>query len=189
MESTEKWLPVPGWEGWYEVSDHGRVRSLDRVVPHATTSTMASRGQMLRPSSDPYRRLRVNFWKNSVCHTHLVHRLVLEAFVGPCPPGMEACHWDDDPTNNHLSNLRWDTPSENELDKVRNGGHHMSQRTHCPRDHDLSEPNITAQARRDGRRECLACSRERGNAHYYGRPFDPARADEHYRKIVSQPIA
>jgi len=42
-----------------------------------------------------------------------VHRLVLEAFVGPCPAGTECCHGDGDPTNNHVENLRWDTHATN----------------------------------------------------------------------------
>ena len=50
----------------------------------------------------------------------LVHNLVLEAFVGPCPPGMEACHYPDhDKANNHLENLRWDTHAENMKDAYR----------------------------------------------------------------------
>lgn len=51
-----------------------------------------------------------------------VHHLVLEAFVGPRPKGKEACHWDDDPSNNKLSNLRWGTKQENTEDLLRNGG-------------------------------------------------------------------
>lgn len=50
-----------------------------------------------------------------------VHRLVLEAFVGPCPFGMEGCHNDGDPTNNNLVNLRWDTHKNNEKDKIKHG--------------------------------------------------------------------
>lgn len=52
---------------------------------------------------------------------YLVHRLVLEAFVGPCPKGMEACHNDGNPRNNCLENLRWDTPQNNNADKHRHG--------------------------------------------------------------------
>ena len=48
-------------------------------------------------------------------------RLVLEAFVGPCPSGMECCHYDDNQRNNVLSNLRWGTKSDNAMDRVRNG--------------------------------------------------------------------
>jgi hypothetical protein len=50
-----------------------------------------------------------------------VHVLVLEAFVGPRPPGMVCCHGDGDPTNNALSNLRWDTPQANHADRVKHG--------------------------------------------------------------------
>ena len=50
-----------------------------------------------------------------------IHKLVLNAFVGPCPEGMEACHHDDDSFNNALSNLRWDTHKANAYDSIRNG--------------------------------------------------------------------
>lgn len=53
--------------------------------------------------------------------SRLAHRLVLEAFVGPCPSGMECCHWDGDHQNNKLSNLRWDTRQGNRLDMTRHG--------------------------------------------------------------------
>lgn len=56
-------------------------------------------------------------------HFRYVHRLVLEVFVGPCPPGMECCHDpDSNPTNNRLDNLRWDTRGANNRDAIRNGG-------------------------------------------------------------------
>jgi hypothetical protein len=54
-------------------------------------------------------------------HILLVHRLVLEHFVGPCPDGCECCHGDGDPNNNHLNNLRWDTAGSNHADRVRHG--------------------------------------------------------------------
>ncbi len=50
-----------------------------------------------------------------------VHRLVLAAFVGPCPQGMECCHDDGDPGNNCLANLSWGTPSKNTEDQIRHG--------------------------------------------------------------------
>lgn len=52
---------------------------------------------------------------------YYIHRLVLLAFVGPCPPGMECCHIDGNPINNRLSNLRWGTRRENMEDRVRHG--------------------------------------------------------------------
>jgi hypothetical protein len=63
------------------------------------------------------------------------HQLVLEAFVGPCPPGMECCHGNDIPDDNRIENLRWDTPKSNGEDRVRNGGqvrgeaHHQAKLT------------------------------------------------------------
>lgn len=53
-------------------------------------------------------------------NSRYAHRLVCEAFIGPCPPGMECCHADDDPSNNALSNLRWDTRLSNKGDAIRN---------------------------------------------------------------------
>lgn len=51
----------------------------------------------------------------------LLHRLILETFVGPCPPGMQCCHYNDIKTDNRLENLRWDTPEANMRDALRNG--------------------------------------------------------------------
>lgn len=53
--------------------------------------------------------------------THKIHHLVLRAFVGPCPDGMMACHYDDDQLNNNVKNLRWGTNRDNVDDKIRNG--------------------------------------------------------------------
>jgi hypothetical protein len=50
-----------------------------------------------------------------------LHRLILEAFRGPCPPGLRGCHNDDDPENNYIANLRWGTPASNSADMVRHG--------------------------------------------------------------------
>lgn len=63
----------------------------------------------------------VVLYNGGVKRNFYIHRLVLEAFVGPCPPGMEACHCDGDPSNNHVGNLRWDTRKENVADIDRHG--------------------------------------------------------------------
>lgn len=65
----------------------------------------------------------VQLWKNNKPFMKSVHRLVLETFVGPCPKGMEACHINGDNQNNHIYNLRWDTPSKNHKDSVLQGTH------------------------------------------------------------------
>lgn len=156
-----QWRPVPGWEGFYEVSDDGQVKSLERVVPHPRWGTMRMKERTLKPGIDGNGYPSVVLHGNGRRFSAKVHRLVLLAFVGPCPEGMEGCHWDDDKINNTVGNLRWAPRSENIRDQVRNGRHIMGGRTHCPRGHALVEPNLTTSGIQQGRRRCLSCARTR----------------------------
>lgn len=106
---NEIWRSVIGWEGLYEVSDQGRVRSLRR-----DTRTMS-------PGRKGSGYLYVNLARGGARRTRHVHRLVLEAFVGPCPAGCETRHLDGDPANNRLENLAWGTSAENKQDQRRHG--------------------------------------------------------------------
>lgn len=117
---AEEWVDIPGYEGCYQVSSHGQVRSLPRPYRNSTKILK------LRPNKKGY--LRVALCKDGKCKDYKVHRLVLTSFVGPCPEGMIGLHWDDDRTNNHLNNLRWGTFSDNQNDAVRNGTHGMYRR-------------------------------------------------------------
>jgi len=65
----------------------------------------------------------VQLWKNNKGHIKLIHRLVLEVFIGACPKGKEACHNDSNIVNNSLENLRWDTPKNNHKDAIKRGTH------------------------------------------------------------------
>lgn len=128
--STEIWKPVTGYEGLYEVSDHGRVRSLDR----RDRMGRFYKGRVLRPRRLKHGYLRVNLCFNGSSEARYVHRLVLEAFVGPCPEGMQACHFPDrDPANNRRSNLRWDAVKANGEDRVRHGTAHRPRGERCGR--------------------------------------------------------
>lgn len=167
----EEWRPVPGYEGVYDVSDHGRVRSRDREVIYSSGVVRTHRGKILKPkiSSNGYRQ--VGLWKDRKVRWHGVHRLVSSAFIGDCPTGFHVCHEDGDRANNHAANLRIASPKENNADKVKHGTsprdlvrlgiHHEAVKTHCPRGHVLSSPNLVLCALRRGKRSCLACSRAR----------------------------
>ena len=72
-----------------------------------------------RPTDVPYWRVILRGYEKP--KYFLVHRLVLLAFVGPCPPGMETCHKDGNSLNNKLTNLRWDTPKSNTEDRRKHG--------------------------------------------------------------------
>ncbi len=123
--STETWRPVLGYEGLYEVSDQGRVRSVDRTISMIRMGRECQtrrRGRTLMITVNDRGRPHVEFWKNGKRRPGIkVHRLVLEAFVGPRSEGLECCHWDGDRTNNRLENLRWDTRASNEADMLRHG--------------------------------------------------------------------
>jgi hypothetical protein len=77
-------------------------------------------GRWLRLKGVPARGGRLQVKING--RRHYLHRLVLLGFRGPCPPGMQGRHLDDNPTNNRVENLLWGTPLENAADKIRNGG-------------------------------------------------------------------
>lgn len=158
--SEEIWKPVVGAEAGYQVSNLGNVRSLDRTITTKAGVKKRRKGQSLKliQAKNGYLTVNIQGMKS-------VHRLVLEAFVGACPPGMETCHKNGIRTDNRVDNLYWGTSSENNLDIVRHGNHHLQKLESCPRGHSLSGANlIPSQSRKrpDGNsRDCLACSRAR----------------------------
>ena len=184
--TTESWRPVVGYEGYYEVSDLGRVRSLDRYVPHGYTGGQTVRGKVLKPTRASVRSSHLAVDLSSGGRPErvrrLVHRLVLEAFVGPCPTGMVACHSNDHGDDNRLGNLRWDTPAANEADKVRNGRNHYASRKSCSSGHEYAAGNLRV-GEGGQRRRCRECERQRRsrNADYnreYKRNWRAARRAE-----------
>jgi hypothetical protein len=124
--TMEVWKPVVGFEGLYEVSDQGRVRGVDRFISCLSRwGGVYSRfvvGRILSPArmNHGYNRV-VLYGPDGYRRDVTVHSLVAAAFIGPRPLGEYVCHGDGDPGNNGLSNLRYDTPKENERDKIRHG--------------------------------------------------------------------
>lgn len=103
--APEAWLPVPGYEGHYEISSFGRLASLKR----------GRRPLGGRPSQG-YTRFAL-YSRDGVN----AHKLVMRAFRGPCPDGLEACHNDGNRGNSRLDNLRYDTHTANMADAIRHG--------------------------------------------------------------------
>lgn len=153
MSTNEEWRAVPGYEGAYEVSSLGAVRSLARLDSRGRSR----RAKLLKPRLQANGRLTVALYLEARRSDFQVHALVLLTFIGPRPDGMEGCHRNDDPADNRLENLRWDTRSANCLDSVRNGTHHMARRTHCPKGHEYTVENTYTYPGRN--RACNECRR------------------------------
>jgi hypothetical protein len=115
----EEWRAIPGFKGFYEVSDQGRVRSLDRIVmcEGSVRKRYASRkkGRILRPGRMTLGHMSVVLGREA--GSRCVHELVLLAFEGPKPPKMEARHLNGIESDNIRSNLKWDTRGNNTRDK------------------------------------------------------------------------
>jgi hypothetical protein len=165
----EKWLPVRGWEGLYEVSNMGRVRSLDRTVERSDGKVAQFRGRDLKINVGVNGYPRVGLTDSSrgiTSYLANVHVLVAEAFVEGEAPGLHILHYDDDKTNNVWTNLRWGTPAENVQDTLRNGHNFHANKTHCNRGHEFTPENTRVIASRPTARYCRTCQVARSRAHY-----------------------
>jgi len=112
-EREGKMRQIEGFENYFVTRD-GRVWS-------ENTSRRNPKCTWLKPYMDNQGRSRIQLYKDGKPHKKYIHRLVLETYVGPCPEGMIACHNDGNPADNRLENLRWDTYSSNEADKIKHG--------------------------------------------------------------------
>lgn len=146
----EQWRPIEGYDRRYWVSDLGRVWSAPRTGTNV---------EILRFWVRKDGHLEVKVARPGCAQKNRsVHSLVMEAFVGPRPEGMEVCHNNGDAADNRLENLRYDTHSENELDKIRLGTHHQAIKTHCPQGHEYT-PENTYRIPSSGGRVCRTCKR------------------------------
>ncbi len=124
-QEPEIWKPAPSFPG-YDVSNQGQVRSWKAHYPQTVVSKphlkplyKSSSGYMQAVLQSPLGSTRV-----------AVHRLVLTAFVGPCPDGYEACHNNGNRQDNRLENLRWDTRVHNFADREKHGHTYRGERHH-----------------------------------------------------------
>lgn len=115
----EAWKSIIGYEGVYEVSSHGRVRSLTRIVDYGTYKKVVS-GKVLNPCKSRY--VQVNLYSDGLIKKAYVHRLVAEAFHKDFNPLLQVDHLDMNKRNNHVSNLEMVTNRVNQLRQRRTTG-------------------------------------------------------------------
>ncbi len=114
----EIWKSIKNYEGLYEVSNLGRVRSLDRVTITTNGKTVPFKGKILKTIKHKNGYLKVNLNKDKKQKTHLVHRLVAEAFI-PNPNNKKYIdHINTIRDDNRVDNLRWVTASENQYNDL-----------------------------------------------------------------------
>ena len=105
INNQEEWRPVVGYEGRYEVSNFGRVKSLDY--------NHTGKEGIMKPKSNDRGYLYISLCKNRKKKSYQVHQLIMRAFVGECPEGHQVDHIDWNPRNNRLENLRYIPAKEN----------------------------------------------------------------------------
>jgi hypothetical protein len=116
-----EWRPIPGWEGHYEASNAGNIRSVRRVLSRAHPKSPARvqvrsyGGKVLSPKTSANGYAAVNLWRDNKGTTVDVHRLVCAAFNGAAPRGMDVNHINGCRTDNRPNNLEWVTRRENLL--------------------------------------------------------------------------
>jgi len=116
MMEEEVWKDIPGYDGHYQASSLGRVRSNKDGSWRVLSNYLAGAPSSLRHT--------VMLYANGRKTPKKVHQLVLEAFVGPRPSLKHCgCHNDGNPYNNRPENLRWDTMAGNMADKKLHGTH------------------------------------------------------------------
>ena len=153
------WWPVPGWEGFYEVSNRGRVRSLDRWVEGQRRRFWP--GVELTPRMGSGGYLSVTLHRAGDQWQVMVHRLVMLTFAGACPDGNEVAHENGIRTDNRLSNLRYTTRADSHNDKRAHGTHLEGERTPAAK-LTAQQARTIYQFRGAGRQVALSLAAEHG---------------------------
>jgi hypothetical protein len=117
----EEWREIPGYEGLYEASTEGRIRSLPRKTLHYTGKVIVRGGRMLNGCVTPRGYVKVSLCVAGRVKGEHIHSLVAATFIGPRPLGLLVRHFDGNPANNRLENLLYGTGAENMADAAAHG--------------------------------------------------------------------
>lgn len=109
----EIWKDIEGYEGFYQVSSYGRVRSVDRVIEYNDGRKRLQKGRILKPIKDGNGYLQIVLSKSSEVKRVLIHRLVAEVFINNPDNLPQVNHKDENKRNNCVSNLEWCTQAYN----------------------------------------------------------------------------
>lgn len=148
--TVEEWRDILGYEGSYQVSNLGRVRSLDRILqgpPGVQGYPRSSMGRVLKLKTvlpNGYIAAVLSCPGKGKTNVYVSH-LVAAAFIGPRPPGLEVAHKDGKKPNNRVDNLRYCTPAENAADRAKHGTQVRGARCHMAK---LTDADVLAIRRR-----------------------------------------
>lgn len=147
---NEIWKDVVGYEGLYQVSNLGRVWSCPKKVRGKQGCVRRLSGKFINGiGTRKDGRVYISLWRNNVGRARFLHHLVLEAFVGPRPRGMECCHYPDRSSSNcRLDNLRWDTSENNKKDQLLHGTRVHGDRIHNSKLRESDIPKILARLKK-----------------------------------------
>lgn len=192
-EPNFEWLPVVGYDGYYEVSNLGDVRSLTRVVVRSgCRGDLRVAGQAIRAQVTAKGYLRIQLSKGGSVRNHMVHRLVAEAFLPNPDSKPEVNHRNGNKADNRIGNLEWATTSENQVHAYDNGLKEAAVRyvVHCP-ELDLTtfgtlkmEQAVRARGYPNVSAAGIWSAMDRAGKHL-GLTFEGTRVEEYHRSRVN----
>lgn len=160
---SERWKPITGYEGLYEVSNKGNIRSVARVTIRSNGVPLTVRGKVIaqNPGND-MGHLKVVLQRDGVWRTFWVHRLVALEWC-PRGPGLDyVLHGPEGETVNCADNLRGGTALDNAKDRAEFGAPYPPRQEMCGAGlHEMTEENIYRPPKRPNDRHCKACQRQR----------------------------